>query len=706
MAVWLQNKLEHYKLPSNLNGRTDLPKEIRPVFRDKSDLAGGVLADEIQSALESSKYLIVICSPRAAQSPWVAKEVQSFIDMGRTDKIIPFIIGGTAHAQNPEDECFPSALLNLPPEQELLGINIDEMGRDAAAVKVVAQMFGLKFDALWQRYEKERYRKRLMLFFSAFLIAFIGAIVAFAVVRQNRKIERQIVIISRQNDSLDITNQRLLQSQQELKDEIFRYQMQRVKTLLSDNKPIEAFFLLREMDELYHVQMPFLRRDILLQLEKNSLSLISINEKEECPAVAEGLYLERDSDVYSPDSSLVAYLGERLEVIDANTKKIIYENDNPLLCGLYSTWSGVIEISSDNRYVLSLGISRFHNALTLVDLKTGEMQVLSHWWNYDYSSITDYYFSGTFSPDSKELMIYGSRGIKIIRLLDMVVEKTYQDAVIACKYENNNKNIRTTLKSTNSKFQETYHLAIEGTQPTINQFIETSPIWSADMSPDCNFLALATENGARVWDINHHRSFSLSDGYRVCIISYSHDGTRIAMNGITDADVKIVTATGKTIFDLESVVYSCCEAERYSMDLAFSPNDNYIIVLQSSGGAVYSLENGNCIGVMPRGNVDCVGNLCFLCDSVVVCDDNIYSISCDTIGFVSKTDPQNNALYRERSKRYYNHRLWNGEDYPALGYNQDSTYLMATYPDHQILIIKKEDYRDWMRLDINSAMED
>jgi hypothetical protein len=80
-AVWLQNKLEHYKLPSNLNGRIDLPKEIRPIFRDKSELAGGVLADEIQKALEASRYLIVICSPRAAQSPWVGKEVQSFIDM-------------------------------------------------------------------------------------------------------------------------------------------------------------------------------------------------------------------------------------------------------------------------------------------------------------------------------------------------------------------------------------------------------------------------------------------------------------------------------------------------------------------------------------------------------------------------------------------------------------------------------------------------
>ena len=29
-AKWLQHMLEHYRLPSKLNGRTDLPREIRP----------------------------------------------------------------------------------------------------------------------------------------------------------------------------------------------------------------------------------------------------------------------------------------------------------------------------------------------------------------------------------------------------------------------------------------------------------------------------------------------------------------------------------------------------------------------------------------------------------------------------------------------------------------------------------------------------
>lgn len=156
-AKWLQRKLEYYKLPSSVKQeRPELPAQIRPVFRDKSELSGGVLAEVIKKGLDNSKYLIVICSPRAAQSPWVCKEVQEFIDSGREEYIIPFIIGGTPNSHSPEDECFPEGLRKLANTKEILAINIDEMGRNAAIVKVVAHMFNLKFDTLWQRYLRDK----------------------------------------------------------------------------------------------------------------------------------------------------------------------------------------------------------------------------------------------------------------------------------------------------------------------------------------------------------------------------------------------------------------------------------------------------------------------------------------------------------------------------------------------------------------------
>lgn len=177
-AKWLQHKLEHYKLPSNLNGRIALPKEIRPIFKDTSELSPGNLPQQIHDALEHSKYLIVICSPRSAKSEWVNREAEVFITSGRTEDIIPFIIEGTAYAKNLEDECFPLALRQLPEEKEILGANINEVGRDAAAVKVVARMFDIKFDTLWQRYERDKRKKRNILFVS--LLVFMAFILGIA----------------------------------------------------------------------------------------------------------------------------------------------------------------------------------------------------------------------------------------------------------------------------------------------------------------------------------------------------------------------------------------------------------------------------------------------------------------------------------------------------------------------------------------------
>ena len=192
MAKWLQHKLEHYKLPSNLNGRTDLPRSIRPIFRDATELTPGNLPQQIHDALEASQHLIVICSPRSAQSYWVNKEIETFIDMGKQDNIIPYIIDGQPFAEDVDDECFPPAIRNMPKEKEILGANVNEMGQDAAAVKTVAKMLGVRFDNLWKRYERDLKRKRRIIIaaLSLFLLTVLG--VATYIWQQNINLKESI----------------------------------------------------------------------------------------------------------------------------------------------------------------------------------------------------------------------------------------------------------------------------------------------------------------------------------------------------------------------------------------------------------------------------------------------------------------------------------------------------------------------------------
>ena len=123
-AKWLQHNLEYYHMPNALcKEYPELPKKIRPVFWYKQDLSGTKLKKALNNELSSSKYLIVICSPDSAKAEWVNDEVVAFIEQGKGDRIIPFIVAGSPHAKNPDEECFPPALLNLTRDEEIRGID-------------------------------------------------------------------------------------------------------------------------------------------------------------------------------------------------------------------------------------------------------------------------------------------------------------------------------------------------------------------------------------------------------------------------------------------------------------------------------------------------------------------------------------------------------------------------------------------------------
>src|ERR1700752_4774607 len=82
-ARWLQRALETYVVPRRLVGGATpagaAPERLRPIFRDRSELAADAdLAGKGQAALERSAYLIVICSPQAAASRWVDEEIRRF----------------------------------------------------------------------------------------------------------------------------------------------------------------------------------------------------------------------------------------------------------------------------------------------------------------------------------------------------------------------------------------------------------------------------------------------------------------------------------------------------------------------------------------------------------------------------------------------------------------------------------------------------
>jgi len=169
---WLHSALEGFRIDRDLVGRTTpagpVPKTLRPIFRDREDFsAGHSLTAQTLAALEASQFLIVICSPNAAQSPYVNEEIRRFKALGRTERIIPVIVAG--EPGDPTRECFPPALrfkLNsdgaLTDEREepiAADARPQGDGKEIAKQKVVAGLLGLGLDEIVRRAERARRRR-------------------------------------------------------------------------------------------------------------------------------------------------------------------------------------------------------------------------------------------------------------------------------------------------------------------------------------------------------------------------------------------------------------------------------------------------------------------------------------------------------------------------------------------------------------------
>ncbi len=128
IARLLQRRLESYALPKGIriDGEPSLERRqpLRPIFRDEDELVpGGLLPARIEAALRSSDFLIVLCSPSAARSEWVDREVSAFKALEGEDRVIAIVIEGEPNAERrnlpAEQECLPPSLRSRQPSGSL-----------------------------------------------------------------------------------------------------------------------------------------------------------------------------------------------------------------------------------------------------------------------------------------------------------------------------------------------------------------------------------------------------------------------------------------------------------------------------------------------------------------------------------------------------------------------------------------------------------
>jgi tetratricopeptide (TPR) repeat protein len=149
------------------------------VFRDRSELAADSdLSARISEALDSSEFLIVVCSPSAAASRWVDEEIARFRARHGDDRILAVIVAGGAE----HEACFPPALRYSDARGRGEPIAADLRpggdGRRMALLKLVAGMIDVGLDELVQRDNQRRQRQLAGL--AAVSLAGMGAMGALA----------------------------------------------------------------------------------------------------------------------------------------------------------------------------------------------------------------------------------------------------------------------------------------------------------------------------------------------------------------------------------------------------------------------------------------------------------------------------------------------------------------------------------------------
>src|SRR4051812_45791467 len=182
LADWLHRELEQFRVPPALAGKLTangvVPKRLAPIFRDQHELAAADdLGEEIEEALASSQFLVVLCSPAAAVSRWTNAEVEVFKRTRPDGCVLAAIASGEPFASEipgrEGDECFPPALRQkfdrrgrpTGKRAEPLAADLRDGadGRRMGFLKLVAGMLGVGLDELVQRETTRRHRRLAIL---------------------------------------------------------------------------------------------------------------------------------------------------------------------------------------------------------------------------------------------------------------------------------------------------------------------------------------------------------------------------------------------------------------------------------------------------------------------------------------------------------------------------------------------------------------
>lgn len=188
LAIWLHRKLETYRLPRRIAG--DDARSLGKFFVDREGLSAAEdLTQSLKDALAESETLIVICSPQAAKSQWVAKEIDTFRELNPQGQALTVIARGDPREIDVPNSPFPRPVLADGREPLAADMRASGAERRLGFLKLVAALIGTDPGELLQRDAIRRQQRVTLVTVAASVIAI--AMTSLAIVAFNAEQEAE-----------------------------------------------------------------------------------------------------------------------------------------------------------------------------------------------------------------------------------------------------------------------------------------------------------------------------------------------------------------------------------------------------------------------------------------------------------------------------------------------------------------------------------
>lgn len=210
VAEFIQNALEHYRYPKESIAEELWPEDdqyVRKIFLDKSHLSGRgrEFEAQIEEALANSRYLIVVCSPEAAEikdgvsKHYVNWEIETFLKFHGEDalsRVIPVISKGepdlSGNSCLPLPIRLPSIVKRNLPDMRPTGRKKETLwnrkqARFQAVITLLTYTFDVERSIIHDRFQAERARQRAKnIIITSAVLVFLTLLTAWFVLERHR----------------------------------------------------------------------------------------------------------------------------------------------------------------------------------------------------------------------------------------------------------------------------------------------------------------------------------------------------------------------------------------------------------------------------------------------------------------------------------------------------------------------------------------